>query len=132
MLLLPVVGLALFLVLPLREALPLYITSAGFAVYARVAIARTVRFPPQTGLESMAGREAVATTALRPAGYVRYRGEVWHAVADRPVEPGARVQIVRVERQPEGFTAVVAPLIPACDVPTGKVAAPCPCRRQKF
>src|SRR5579875_2657248 len=101
LLILPIAGLGLFLWLPLREALPVY-----------VAVARTVRFPPRTGIESMVGREGIAATALRPAGYIRYQGELWRAAADSPVDPGTRVRIVCVERRPEGLTVLVEPPAP--------------------
>lgn len=112
LLILPIAGLGLFLWLPLREALPVYVAVAGLSLSARVAIARTVRFPPRTGIESMVGREGTTATALRPAGYIRYQGELWRAVADSLVDPGRRVRIVRVERRPEGLTVLEPPAPP--------------------
>ncbi len=112
LLILPIAGLGLFLWLPLREALPVYVAVAGLSLTARVAIARTVRFPPRTGIESMVGREGIAAIALRPAGYIRYQGELWRAAADSPVDPGTRVRIVCVERRPEGLTVLVEPPAP--------------------
>ncbi|HXX38270.1 MAG TPA: NfeD family protein [bacterium] len=76
-------------------------------LYVRRAIARSVRFAPLTGVESMAGRDAVVVTPLRPAGTIRYQGEFWRAAAGRPIEQGVRVRIIRVERQPEGLTVIV-------------------------
>ncbi len=108
MLLLPVAGLILFFVLPLRVALPLYVSIVAIAVYARLAIAQTVQFPPRTGLESMAGQQAVAVTPLNPVGVISYRGEHWRAASGTPIKQGTRVRIVRVERRPEGFAALVA------------------------
>jgi membrane-bound ClpP family serine protease len=97
----------LFFVLPARVAAPLCAAIVTMSLYAHRAIARTVQFPPLTGVESMAGEDAVAVTPLDPIGTVRYRGETWRATSSRPLERGTRVRIVRVERQPGGFTAVV-------------------------
>jgi len=92
-----------------HRALPIVLGLVGVAGYlcARLAIARSVRFAPLTGLEGMTGGRAVAVTPLDPVGVIRYRGELWRAISSGPVPCGTPVQIVRVERQPEGFTAVV-------------------------
>ena len=105
---LPLASLALFLVLPIPVAAPLCIGIIGAAWYARWAIHRSVRFlPPLTGVESMAGRTAVVVAPLHPTGTIRYQGEVWRAASQMPLDEGAQVRIVRVERFPEGLTAVV-------------------------
>jgi len=97
-----------------HRALLAFLGLAAVAVYlcARLAIARSVRFAPLTGLEGMTGGSAVVVTPLDPVGAIRYRGELWRATSSEPIERGTRVQIVRVERQPEGFTAVVEATAP--------------------
>ncbi len=112
LLLLPIASLALFVFLPVPVAGPLYFGVVAAWWYARRAIARSVRFPPLTGIESMAGRDAVAVTPLRLIGTVRYQGEFWRAAAARPIEQGTRVRIIHVERLPEGLTAVVEEAAP--------------------
>jgi inner membrane protein len=112
MLLLPIVALGLFFVLPQYVAAPVWIVVAGGTLYARWRIHRSVQFPPLTGIESMAGRSAVVAEPLQPAGTIRYQGEIWRARSDVPLALGARVRIARVERLPEGLTAIVEPLDP--------------------
>jgi membrane-bound ClpP family serine protease len=119
LLLLPLLSLALFRYLPAYAAAPLWLGIAAGCLWAHRAIQRSVRFPPQTGLESMAGATAVVVESLRPAGAIRYRGEVWRAAAAAPVEAGARVRILRVDRLPEGFTAIVEP-VDARDISAGR------------
>jgi membrane protein implicated in regulation of membrane protease activity len=108
--LLPILALALFFVLPPYVAGALWVCIAGGCGYARWRIHRSVQFPPQTGIESMAGRAAVVVDALRPTGTIRYQGEIWRAACDEGLPAGACVRILRVDRRPEGFTAVVEPL----------------------
>lgn len=104
---LPVLGLALFFVLPLPVALPLYLVVAAVSAVMYTAILRALRLPPATGLESMAGAPAHVAESLTPEGVIRYQGELWRAAADETIERGARVRIARVERRPEGMTVVV-------------------------
>lgn len=97
LLLMPIFGLALFLLLPMPMALPLYLglAAASGALYYKVAQAMHV--PVVTGPESMLGRRARAVTAINDQGQIRYHGEVWTAVAQEPVGPGEDVIIERVE-----------------------------------
>jgi membrane-bound serine protease (ClpP class) len=58
---------------------------------------RAHRKPVATGAEGMIGLEGVAVEDLNLSGLVRVRGELWKAVADRPVKAGERVRVRRVE-----------------------------------
>lgn len=104
---LPILGLVLFAVLPFPVAMPLYLVVVTVSTLMYAAIWRALRLPPATGLEAMSGGRAHVVEALRPAGVIRYGGELWRALADEPVEPGTPVWIARVERHPEGLTALV-------------------------
>lgn len=54
--------------------------------------------PVQTGAEAMVTRRGVASSELAPAGKVKVRGELWHAVAVAGrVESGQEVEVVAVE-----------------------------------
>jgi membrane-bound serine protease (ClpP class) len=70
--------------------------------------ARTRRVPVTTGVEALVGATGVVRSALAPAGMVLVDGELWEAVADTPLEPGARVRVVAVE----GLTLKVEPAGP--------------------
>ena len=70
---------------------------------------RSLRLRPQSFQSSMVGRRAEVRTAIDPArpGRVFLNGELWSAVAERPVPAGAEVVIrsvegllLRVEAQP--------------------------------
>jgi membrane protein implicated in regulation of membrane protease activity len=63
----------------------------------------------KTGSAALVGARGVAQEALNPSGYVRVRGELWHAVAvpaDQVVASGTEVEIVNAER----MTVFVRPL----------------------
>jgi membrane protein implicated in regulation of membrane protease activity len=104
---LPILGLVLFAVLPFPVAMPLYLVVVIVSALMYTAIWRALRLPPSTGLEAMIGGRAHVVESLHPVGVIRYCGELWRAVADEPVDPGTLVWIARVERHPEGLTALV-------------------------
>jgi len=58
--------------------------------------------------QSMIGLEGVATENMAPSGYVRVRGELWHAEAMRGSPPINRGEVVRV-RGIRGLTLLVQP-----------------------
>lgn len=67
-----------------------------------LVIARAVRhirhLRPATGVETLYGREGVATSALDPRGTVRVGGEDWSAVAEfPPIQTGETVEVLAVE-----------------------------------
>jgi membrane-bound serine protease (ClpP class) len=69
-------------------------------LYIVTLVVRTRRRAVNTGREGMIGAIIIASTALQPAGRVKYRGEDWTAVLDDPsasVDPGTEVCIVSVE-----------------------------------
>ena len=66
------------------------------------------KWRPATGAEAMIGEEAEVTSACRPDGQVRIKGELWQARC----EAGANVgETVRVDRL-DGLTLVVSPSSP--------------------
>jgi membrane-bound serine protease (ClpP class) len=73
-------------------------------------LVRAKRQGPTSGVEAMAGEEAVVYERITPAepGTVRARGAYWSASAGSELEPGERVRIVRVD----GTKAIVEPLDP--------------------
>jgi membrane-bound serine protease (ClpP class) len=50
-----------------------------------------------TGQEGMIGEIGVARTPLGPDGKVFVHGELWNAVARKPVDVGMRVRVAGVE-----------------------------------
>lgn len=97
LLIMPVAGLGLFAVLPLSIALPAYLVLTAISLLIYWSIMRAMHRPVTTGPEGMIGARAEAVTDLSPTGRVRYHGELWQAIAGRPIPAGARVTIVSVD-----------------------------------
>jgi len=81
-------------------------------------VARSMRRPHATGLESMVGATAVAVSPLSPEGRVRLQGEIWKARTEEGIlnkdEP---VEVLKVE----GLTLIVRRLAePDAGPSTGK------------
>jgi len=81
-------------------------------------VARSMRRPHATGLESMVGATAVAVSSLSPEGRVRLQGEIWKARTEEGIlnkdEP---VEVLKVE----GLTLIVRRLAePDAGPSTGK------------
>ncbi len=96
-LLLPVIGLGLFVVLPLEVALPLYGLVVGISALLYFAVWRALRLPTQTGIEGMIGKEAEVLQDLNPDGVIRHRNELWSAEAVEPIGQGENVIILAVD-----------------------------------
>lgn len=73
------------------------LTTAIFLGGALWLIAQIRKAKPVTGAESMAGRTALAKTALNPEGQVLVNGEIWTARADQPVAVGETVEVISVD-----------------------------------
>jgi membrane-bound serine protease (ClpP class) len=85
--------------LSLRVVLPVVIGFVGIGVLlVRLALAAQ-RQPSVTGASGMIGRTGQAIGAIDPgtAGRVFAHGELWLAVADEPIPPGARVRITDMD-----------------------------------
>jgi membrane protein implicated in regulation of membrane protease activity len=54
------------------------------------------RYRIATGKEALVGSSAEVIEACEPRGRVRFRGEIWHAECDVPVEVGRRVRVTGV------------------------------------
>lgn len=106
LLLLPLLGAALFLVLPWPVALVANAVLAAIAVGIGVLSVRALRSPVLTGPDALVGRTAHAVSAFEREGLVRYGGELWTAVASGRVREQAPVVIVGVE----GTKLTVQPL----------------------
>ncbi len=94
----PILALAVFWLVPLSLAIPLYVAAllATGLVLWRTVLA--LRQPVVTGREAMAGARAETLTALNPSGLIRCQGEVWHAHAEEFIPAGERVRVLCVDR----------------------------------
>ncbi len=62
-----------------------------------LAVGRSLARPSQSGVGELVGMVGTASTALEPEGTIFVRGEYWAARSERPVAPGARVEVTAVE-----------------------------------
>src|SRR3989441_306333 len=58
---------------------------------------RALRRRPLLGVSGLVGQTGVARGALEPEGQVSVHGEIWRAVADRPLADGTPVTVVDVQ-----------------------------------
>ena len=83
----PVIGLALFLILPWTVALPLYLLVVALALWLYVKIVESMRQPVETGSEGLLGRVAV----VAPGGSLTVKGERWSITRPEGLRPGQQV-----------------------------------------
>ena len=72
-----------------------------------------------TGVQGLVGETGVAQTALSPQGKVFVHGELWDAIASKPLAVGELVRVNYVD----GLTLEVAPLGTAPHEPATKVTS---------
>lgn len=82
------------------------LATAGFFAFLVGAGIAAQRRRVTTGSQGLVGARAIALEGLRPDGQVRVGGEVWSAVSETPVEPGADVEITGMT----GLRLTVRPL----------------------
>lgn len=102
----PLTGAGVGLGVALGATLPF----AAIVIVLMRLVLRSRRWAPQTGVEQLVQEigEVTEPVAAGSAGLVFVRGELWRAVAPRPIDKGARVRIVRVD----GLTLHVEPVSP--------------------
>jgi membrane-bound serine protease (ClpP class) len=77
--------------------IPTVAVTAGIFLFALTAGMRALSLPPQLGAEALVGTRGTASGPLTPEGQIKLQGEIWRAVADRPISDGAPVRVVGVE-----------------------------------
>ena len=80
-----------------RVLVPTVALTAGFFLFALTLGVRAFRRRPLLGVSGLVGQTGVARGALEPEGQVSVHGEIWRAVADRPLADGTRVTVVDVQ-----------------------------------
>ena len=99
----PVIALGFFLLLPLPVALPTYTAAVGFSMFLYRKVLQAMRQPPQSGWQTLIGREAVVVSDIVPEAQIPCHGEVWSAISQRRLVRGEKVRIVGFE----GLKAIV-------------------------
>jgi membrane protein implicated in regulation of membrane protease activity len=97
LLLLPLVGLVLFVYFLWQVALPLYVIIfiASLALYWKIIKAQ--RRIPVMGKRAMIGDQAAVVKAAGDDIEVHYQGEIWRAVSSQPLHIDQKVIIQGVE-----------------------------------
>jgi len=92
----PLLGIGLFLVMPVPAALPLYVVGTGLAFLFHWAMMTSSRSRVTTGRRGMLGMNAEIVSWDGDSGEVRCHGEIWRArVAHvRTLRTGERVTVI--------------------------------------
>lgn len=103
----PVLGIALFFVLPWTIALPVYLCGTVLSLAMHRAMHKSMKLPLRTGGERLVGESAEVLSWRGHEGRIRCDGESWHAWARNSADlrPGDRVEVLSLE----GVTLKVAP-----------------------
>lgn len=96
-LLLPVFGLAVFLVWPLSMAGPFYTVIFVLSLLMYVLVIRVMRRPVVTGSEALIDSRALVVGANGNHWRVRVGNEVWEADASEPLRRGESVRVVGID-----------------------------------
>jgi membrane-bound serine protease (ClpP class) len=80
-----------------RVLVPTVALTAGLFLFALTLGVRAFRRRPLLGTSGLVGEIGVARGPLEPDGQVSVHGELWRAVADRPIADGTPVTIVDVQ-----------------------------------
>jgi membrane-bound serine protease (ClpP class) len=77
--------------------IPTVAVTSGIFLFALTAGVRALSRRPQLGAEALVGATGTAYGPLTPEGQIKLQGEIWRAVADRPIPDGAPVRVVGIE-----------------------------------
>ena len=83
----------------LYAALTLLITMLALFFWISFGAVRALRLPPQTGIESLPGREGIAATDItRDGGIITVDAYRWNAESSERIAAGTKVVVERVEK----------------------------------
>lgn len=95
-----------FLQISWSVILPVVALAAAFSLFIVGMGVRAMRRRPVTGPEEMVGLVGIVKTALTPHGQLAVHGELWEAISERPLQPGDKAEVIRVD----GLRLYVKPL----------------------
>jgi membrane-bound serine protease (ClpP class) len=97
-LLMPIIGLAVFWIWPLSIALPVYLAILVVSGLMYGMILRTMHRPVVTGAEGMIGKEVSVMDMQDHTGHVRVQGGggIWNAVSRDSLRAGDKARIVEI------------------------------------
>jgi membrane-bound serine protease (ClpP class) len=77
--------------------IPTVAVTAGIFVFALTAGMRALSRRPQLGAEALLGATGTAYGVVAGEGQIKLHGEIWRAVAERPIADGMPVRVVGVD-----------------------------------
>jgi membrane-bound serine protease (ClpP class) len=77
--------------------IPTVALTAGIFLFALTAGVRALSRRPQLGAEALVGATGTAFGMLAGEGQIKLQGEIWRAVAERPIADGTPVRVVGVD-----------------------------------
>jgi len=95
-----------FLQISWSVILPVVALAAAFSLFIVGMGVKAMRRRPVTGPEEMVGLVGIVKTALTPHGQLAVHGELWEAISERPLQPGDKAEVIRVD----GLRLYVKPL----------------------
>jgi membrane protein implicated in regulation of membrane protease activity len=96
-LMLPVLGLPVFWLLPLSEALPIYGVILALSILVYVYVMRAMHQPVETGAEEILHSTGKVVEVGAKDVSVRVHSEMWRAVSAEKLKPGDLVEIVGID-----------------------------------
>ncbi len=96
-LMLPVLGLPVFWLWPLSQAVPAYGLILAFSILVYVYVVRAMRHPVETGAEEILHSTGKVVEAGVKDIRVRVHSEMWRAVSSEKLKPGDLVEIIGID-----------------------------------
>lgn len=88
-----------------RVILPTLTVVCAFFVGVAALVFKAQVSQPRTGADGLSGKTGVVKQRIDPAGKIQIHGELWRAVADKPIAEGVRVRVLAMD----GLTLTVEP-----------------------
>jgi len=96
-LIMPILGIAIFWILPMSIALPIYLIILTLSILIYNSLLHAMHTPVTTGIQGLIGHKATVLDSINPEGHVKIHGEIWNAVSSNVLRRGEKVDIVGVE-----------------------------------
>jgi membrane protein implicated in regulation of membrane protease activity len=96
-LMLPVLGLPVFWLLPLSQALPIYGVILALSILVYVYVMRALHHPVETGAEEILHSTGKVVEVGAKDVSVRVHSEMWRAVSAEKLKPGDLVEVVGID-----------------------------------
>lgn len=93
----PLIGLGVFVFLPLKTALPIYLVAVLLSAIVYYKLMKSMKLPIRGGWEEIIGSVAKVVEDIAPEGKIWYKNEVWTATSHENLARGKKVRILGFE-----------------------------------